>query len=242
MLRQSTSRIRAHITSSLLIHQIRRFFTLDISAAKAAATHWDPALQIPTNSRQNDTPDAEDVETYPWMTTYSAFDPGMIRPLLLMGGVVLNMHVSASFLREFCSGEEGNDGEVKAKLADHEDAENDVWMTTYSAFDPGMIRPLLPVVKQSGFTVKTKEIKEMKPWPYSLPVFLQPKAGTTYDSTMHGGAEQSKVSRRVGVLQAVLHGIPEPDKVEAKKGVLYKLVYGVKEDEEEKKDDEVVGE
>jgi hypothetical protein len=40
----------------------------------------------------------------------------------------------------------------------------------------------------------------------------------------------------------VLYGIPEPDKVEAKKGVLYKLVYGVKEDEEEKKDDEVVGE
>jgi hypothetical protein len=180
MLRQSTSRIRAHITSSLLIHQIRRFFTLDISAAKAAATHWDPALQMPTNSRQNDTPDAEDVETHPWMTTYSVFDPGMIRPL-------------------------------------H------------------------PVVKQSGFTVKTKAIKEIKPWPYSLPVFLRPKAGTTYDSIMHGGAEQSKVSRRVGVLQAVLYGILEPDKVEAKKGVLYKAVYGVKEDEDEKKDDEVVG-
>jgi hypothetical protein len=180
MLRQTTSRIRAHATSSLPIHQIRRFFTLDISAAKAAATHWDPALRLPTNSRHNDTPDAEDVKTHPWMTTYSAFDPGMIRPLL-------------------------------------------------------------PIVKQSGFIAKTKEIKEMKPWPYSLPAFLRPKAGTTYVSTMHGGAKQSKVSRRVGVLQAVLYGIPEPDKVEAKKGVLYKVAYGVKEDEEEKKDDEVVG-
>jgi hypothetical protein len=241
MLRQTTSRIRAHSTSSLPIHQIRRFFTLDISAAKAAATHWDPALRLPTNSRQNDTPDAEDVKTHPWMTTYSAFDPGMIRPLLLMSGVALNMHDSASFLREFGSGEEGNGEGAKEKVVDTEDAENDLWMTTYSAFDPGMIRPLLPIVKQSGFIAKTKEIKEMKPWPYSLPAFLRPKAGTTYDSTMHGGAEQSKVSRRVGVLQAVLYGIPEPDKVEAKKGVLYKLVYGVKEDEEGKKNDEVVG-
>jgi hypothetical protein len=241
MLRQSTSRIRAHSTSSLPVHQIHRFFTLDISAAKAATTHWDPALQMPTNSRQNDTPDAEDIETHPWMTTYSAFDPSMTRPLLLMGCVALDMHESASFLWEFGSEDGGNGGEVKEKVVDAEDAENGLWMTTYSAFDPGMIRPLLPVVKQSGFTVKTKEIKEMKPWPYSLPVFLQPKAGATYDSTMHGGAEQSKVSRRVGVLQAVLYGIPEPDKVEAKKGVLYKLVYGVKEDEEEKKDDEVVG-
>jgi hypothetical protein len=175
------------------------------------------------------------------MTTYSAFDPGMIRPLLLMSGVALNMHDSASFLREFGSGEEGNGEGTKEKVVDTEDAENDLWMTTYSAFDPGMIRPLLPIVKQSGFIAKTKEIKEMKPWPYSLPAFLRPKAGTTYDSTMHGGAEQSKVSRRVGVLQAVLYGIPEPDKVEAKKGVLYKLVYGVKEDEEGKKNDEVVG-
>jgi hypothetical protein len=213
------------------------------------------------------------------MTTYSAFDPGMIRPLLLMSGVALNMHESTSFLREFGSGEEGNGESAKEKVVDAEDAENDPWMTTYSAFDPGMIRllqsgrieeakpnttdpedaedgpwmttysafdpgmirPLLPIVKQSGFIAKTKEIKEMKPWPYLLPAFLRPKAGTTYDSTMHGGAEQSKVSRRVGVLQAVLYGIPEPDKVEAKKGVLYKLVYGVKEDEEGKKNDEVVG-
>jgi hypothetical protein len=234
---------------------------------------------MPTNSRQNDTPDAEDVETHPWMTTYSAFDPGMTRPLLLMGCVGLDMHESASFLWEFGSENGGNGGEVKEKVVDAEDAENglwmttynafdpgmirllqsgrieeaepnptdpedakdSLWMTTYSAFDPGMIRPLLPIVKQSGFIAKTKEIKEMKPWPYSFPEFLRPKAGTTYDSAMHGGAEQSKVSRRVGVLQAVLYGIPEPDKVEAKKGVLYKVVYGVKEDEEEKKDDEVVG-
>jgi hypothetical protein len=174
------------------------------------------------------------------MTTYSAFDPGMIRPLLLMGGVALDMHESASFLWEFGSEDGRNGGEVKEKVVDAEGAENGPWTTTYSAFDPGMIRPLLPV-KQSGFTVKTKEITEMKPWPYSLPVFLRPKAGTTYDSIMHGGAEQSKVSRRVGMLQAVLYGIPEPDRVEAKKGVLYKVVYGVKEDEEEKNDDEVVG-
>jgi hypothetical protein len=83
MLRQITSRVRA--SSLSLRTQVRRSFTLDISSAKSRATNWEPALRLPPNPPQNNASDIEDTSNIPWVATYSAFDPDMIRPLLMSG-------------------------------------------------------------------------------------------------------------------------------------------------------------
>jgi hypothetical protein len=122
-------------------------------------------------------------------------------------------------------------------------------MTTYSAFEPGMMRPpllsgfavdvhawktqLTPVPAQfvAMVNVKTNEpllVTACKPWPYSLPSFLRPQPGTTFDM-LHGDMLQTRGIERVGVLQAVLYGVPEPEKVLFREGVVGRVLYGVKE-------------
>jgi hypothetical protein len=98
-------------------------------------------------------------------------------------------------------------------------------MLTFSTFDPCASRPLL----MSGLSLGpenwhreqsndntspsetervVRERKSVKPWPYSLPKFLQPQPGTTYQLMYDHSA--SGATRRVGVLQALLYGVPDP--------------------------------
>jgi hypothetical protein len=123
-------------------------------------------------------------------------------------------------------------------------------MTTFSAFDPGMIRPLDAIVSSTqppqrksempaNAVVKQEEkaqVQPTKPWPYMLPTFLQPRSGTTY-AMIHGSAASAQEPGRVGVLQAVLYGVPEPGEVRLTQavgkegGVLHAVLYGVHDEE-----------
>jgi hypothetical protein len=132
-------------------------------------------------------------------------------------------------------------------------------MITFSAFDPCASRPLLmsglslgpdnwqpgpnsypeqtkPVVREQR-KPPTDVTRPVKPWPYSLPRFLQPQPGTTYQAMYDSAARAPK---RVGVWQALLYGVPDPNNgvgrgdgdvgMGAKKGGLVeKVVYGAKE-------------
>jgi hypothetical protein len=59
--------------------QCQRSFSLDVNAAKARASDWEPALRLPSKPHQGTK------DRTPWMTTYSTFDPDMLRPLLMSG-------------------------------------------------------------------------------------------------------------------------------------------------------------
>jgi hypothetical protein len=122
-------------------------------------------------------------------------------------------------------------------------------MTTFSAFDPGMTRPLDAIVSSTqppqrksempaNAVVKQEEkalVQPTKPWPYMLPTFLQPRSGTTY-AMMHGSAASAQEPGRVGVLHAILYGVPEPGEVRLTQavgkegGVLHAVLYGVKDE------------
>jgi hypothetical protein len=75
-----------------------------------------------------------------------------------------------------------------------------------------------------------------KPWPYSLSAFLRPRDGTTYALKFGGNAEVGSSPKRIGVLQAILYGVPDPDGTKSgrvgfqKGGVLHQVFYGVKEE------------
>lgn len=102
---------------------------------------------------------------------------------------------------------------------------------TYSAFDPCAAHPFLlsstlplplkllqtpPTPSTPHHTINAPRPSpaklniESRPWPYSLPRFLRPKAGTTFD-LMYGGGVAREGRGRVGVMQAVLYGVPDPD-------------------------------
>jgi hypothetical protein len=94
--------------------------------------------------------------------------------------------------------------------------------------------------EEAGEEGKEKEEKGkavFKPWPYSLPSWLQPKAGTTFslmnDST--GPNSTATKSTRTGVLQALLYGVPDPERFSytqemvAPGSLLHKVLHGVKE-------------
>jgi hypothetical protein len=211
MLRQITSRVRA--SSLSLRTQVRRSFTLDISSAKSRATNWEPALRLPPNPPQNNASDIEDTSNIPWVATYSAFDPDMIRSLLMSG---------PSWTQEFDSVSENTISEAQkakaAKSTTPEEHDDTTRMTTYSAFDPDMICPLLPSVKQSSFHFEPKGSKNAKPWLYSLLAFLQSKAGITFE-IVRGGSGELETTHRIGGLQALLYGVLEPGNGKGKKGV-----------------------
>ena len=129
-------------------------------------------------------------------------------------------------------------------------------MVTFSAFNPYASRPLLmsglsltaqdwsssdtyPEVvlqdRKPNFAVQDAKPKPFKPWPYSLPKFMQPQPGTTYQ-LMYDSATMDKPGR-IGILQALFYGVPdpegakEPEKVK-EDGLVRKVMYGVKDDAE----------
>jgi hypothetical protein len=130
-------------------------------------------------------------------------------------------------------------------------------MLTFGAFDPCASRPLLmsglslnPQDWQDSHshdtypeatkpTVQPARVatppKPFKPWPYSLPKFLQPQPGTTYQ-LMYDSAAKEKPGR-IGVLQALFYGVPNPEGAKEQQqdkddGFVKKVMYGVKDDAE----------
>ncbi|KAF2997453.1 hypothetical protein E8E13_006585 [Curvularia kusanoi] len=110
-------------------------------------------------------------------------------------------------------------------------------VVTYSTFDPGASRLLLlsstlpmsgPSSQRRGSVTSTFQqmsgvggTESHRPWPYSLPVLLQPRPGTTYDSVC---ATQNGVdvvrNGKAGFFQKVLYGNPDPDgNVDCEKGL-----------------------
>ena len=70
-----------------------------------------------------------------------------------------------------------------------------------------------PVVVSASATAAsstTATATETKPWPFNLPVFLRPKAGTTYYETYTGNSSKAAESPRAAFLQRVLYGDPQP--------------------------------
>jgi hypothetical protein len=53
--------------------------------------------------------------------------------------------------------------------------------------------------------------KPCKPWLYSLPAFLRPQPGTTYEM-MYGDGLPTPTPQRVWTMQAVLYGLPNPER------------------------------
>ena len=150
------------------------------------------------------------------MVTYSAFDPGASRPLLLLNNA----------LPAFCSlPEHGGSTESKYLQAIKSS------MSLTSIINDGSTKPTprqdkmssaLPMSfalpEHNGSVISTQQLSRevgialvVKPWPYSLPKVLQPKPGTTYDSIYgdQGGAKPTE-KVRAGWLQKVLYGDPEP--------------------------------
>jgi hypothetical protein len=80
--------------------------------------------------------------------------------------------------------------------------------------------------------------KPFKPWPYNLPEFLRPQAGTTYGIQYgHASVSPKQDLKPIGVLQAILYGRPDPnEKITSlsslrQDGFVYKVLHGVKEGE-----------
>ncbi|KAF1842356.1 uncharacterized protein K460DRAFT_358975 [Cucurbitaria berberidis CBS 394.84] len=149
------------------------------------------------------------------------------------------------------SDEEQNDSDGDG---DNQDGSEDIQnCTTYSAFDPRASRPLL--LLHSGVDISVRPPtsttavipRAVKPWPYSLPVYLRPGVGTTF-AIMHTTLESArlpetekdmkkkeKLPAQIGILQAVLYGVPDPEEfsyaqaVVKDGGVLHRVLYGVKD-------------
>jgi len=122
------------------------------------------------------------------MTTYSAFDPGMMRPLLL-NGIPLDVK--------------------RINL--------DVFSVPKSPTPAPHTRPIANKLAKPSDTQPIVNVPA-KPWPYSLPAFLRPRPGTTFEMMHGGGLVDLGKEGRVGFLQAVLYGVPDPDKDGEKKG------------------------
>ncbi|EAT91740.1 hypothetical protein HBH56_010450 [Parastagonospora nodorum] len=157
----------------------RRSFPADISAAKSRVAQWEPNLSLPQFPHGNIVQDEDDGPH--WMTTYSAFDPGMMRPLLLSG---ISLDVERINLSVFAVPK-------SPALATY---------TPHMAYTFAKPSHTQPVVNMST-----------KPWPYSLPDFLHPKPGTTFGMMHGSGLVALEKAGNVGFLQAVLFGVPDPD-------------------------------
>lgn len=141
------------------------------------------------------------------------------------------------------------DSHIPTSNVEKEEVNNMTWMTAFSPFNPGATRPLpLPWPLQSSVAINPRHLPSYyppsslaaskgfrdaykalpnpktpahKPWPYTLPVFLQPKRGTTFHSATAASLAPASTSAplaplakalRTGVLQALLYGVPEPEK------------------------------
>lgn len=121
----------------------------------------------------------------------------------------------------------GSKNDITDQLLDDK-SKRQTLVVTYSAFDPGASRLLLlsstlpvsgPSSQRRGSVTSTyQQISEVggtelrKPWPYSLPVLLQPRPGTTYDS-VYGSRNGVDVigNGKAEFFQKVLYGNPDPD-------------------------------
>lgn len=140
------------------------------------------------------------------------------------------------------------------------------FIVAYSTFHPCSTRPLsfplcsgmvtpMPTVLES--TSQKNDMKEtmkdskrekeegveevaFKPWPYSLPSWLRPKASTTFSLMSDRTLPISAVvdSERTGVLQFILYGVPNPERFSysqelvAPGSLLHKVLHGIKEMDE----------
>jgi len=150
------------------------------------------------------------------MVTYSAFDPGASRPLLLLNNALpasctVPEHGSSTGSKYLQTSKSSmsltlinNDGSTK--------------LTPRKGKMSSALPVSLALPEHNGSVISTQQLNReagialvVKPWPYSLPKVLQPKPGTTYDSIYgdQGGAKPTE-KVRVGWLQKVLYGNPEP--------------------------------
>jgi len=135
------------------------------------------------------------------ITTYSPWDPCATRTLLQSGGPISARHITPRI------------EDILANYAPPTIAQKRTPATT--------------AVKEPD----TKAVAvTSKPWPYRLPVTLQPKAGTTYHTQYRGktattttaSTERFEHPVRVSFLQALLYGMQDPDswKVKKEKGIV----------------------
>jgi len=150
------------------------------------------------------------------MVTYSAFDPGASRPLLLLNNALpasctVPEHGSSTGSKYLQTSKSSmsltlinNDGSTK--------------LTPRKGKMSSALPVSLALPEHNGSVISTQQLNReagialvVKPWPYSLPKVLQPKPGTTYDSIYgdQGGAKPTE-KVRAGWLQKVLYGDPEP--------------------------------
>lgn len=150
------------------------------------------------------------------MVTYSTFDPGASRPLLLLN----NALPASCALPEHGSSTESKYLQTSKSSMSLTSIINDGLTKLTPRKDK--ISSALPVSlalpEHNGSVISTQQLNSeagiavvVKPWPYSLPKVLQPKPGTTYDSIYgdQGGAKPTE-KVRAGWLQKVLYGDPEP--------------------------------
>ena len=148
------------------------------------------------------------------MVTYTAFDPGASRPLLLGNAL------PASTLPEHGSSTESQDPQVSKSSMSLTSINHDssAKLTLRKDKMSSALPVSLALHNHNGSIASTQQILSeaeivgvVKPWPYSLPTVLQPQPGTTYHLIYgdQGGAKPTE-KVRAGWLQKVLYGDPEP--------------------------------
>ena len=82
-------------------------------------------------------------------------------------------------------------------------------------------------------TTKMDVAAKHTPWPFTLPLWLQPKVGTTYYATYSTDAPTLSIVMPASLIQRVLYGVPESDsKVEVgirsrEENLWHKIMHGV---------------
>lgn len=202
-------RLHAHSISLPIASTQRAVFSnaLDVDAAKQRAADWEPSVKfegLNTKSKTRDDDDNEQEIAY--MATYSVFDPGATHPLLLSSA----FPISVSDLAGNASVISIQDFEIKTRrntvIANSPLQTPSTASSLHHALEVQQAAPALTLEK-------------FKPWPYSLPKPLQPKAGTTYDLMYGDGLGDGYVAKvKLGLLQKVLYGVPEPEKKDEEEG------------------------
>jgi hypothetical protein len=238
------------MTIRLAFRAAQRSCALNATASKSQVTQWRPTAQdLPLSHQKNPQGAGEDAL---YMTTYSAFDPGMTRPLPFntssptndsqreppkdtgrcedVPHTAFNAFEHAPLMSGLATGVEGINVD-----------------NLPSFFPPAQRKAEVQTTPSPTYNAVRKLKPTTKPWPYRLPAFLHPQDGTTFalkfaseNTTSNTSAPSGAAlpTTRVGILQAVLYGLPDPDKASLRPrgikegGLLHKVVYGVKDDEE----------
>ena len=143
------------------------------------------------------------------MVTYTVFDPGASRPLLLSSALLASRTLPA------CG------SSIESKYL--QTSKSSMSLTYNSSTKPqdkmsSALSMSLALPKHNGSIASTQQLHHeaggavmVRPWPYSLPTVLQPQPGTAYDSIYgdQGGAKPIGKVRAVW-LQRVLYGDPDP--------------------------------